>query len=186
MSHTPLTDGDSLLGSLRGGLSLLLLALSLGDEGVVLGNGLLLGQSLPLLQALQVPSSLQSHGGDQSLDLGGLGVRLGTLGLGGDLSSDDELSDIVLLGQVEESSDLGGSLGAQSLGQDGVGQSGDLLFTLLDDDNGQDGNVGVDDAASDRLSLSFTGSSGSVARVTVGQEETGSVGKENTLLHGET
>lgn len=133
-----------------------------------------------------MPSSLQSHGGDQSLDLGGLGVRLGTLGLGRDLSSDNELSDIVFLGQVEESSDLGGSLGTQSLGQNGVGQSGDLLFTLLDDDNGQDGDVGVDDATSDGLSLSFTGSSSSVARVTVGQEETGSVGKENTLLHGET
>jgi hypothetical protein len=176
----------SLLGGLGGGGGDLLFALSLGNKGVVLGNGFLLSQSLPLLQALQVPSSLQSHRGDQSLDLGGLGVRLGTFLLGLNLSSNNELSDIVFLGQVEESSDLGGSLGTQSLGQDGVGQSGDLLFTLLDDDDGQDGNVGVDDATSNGLSLSFTGSSGSVTRVTVGEEKSGSVGEENTLLHGET
>jgi hypothetical protein len=164
----------------------LLFTLSLDNKGVVLGNGLLLSQSVPLLQALQVPSSLQSHGGDQSLNLGGLGVWLGSFLLGLNFSSDNELSDVVFLGQVEEPSDLGGSLGTQSLRQDGVGQSGDFLFTLLDDDDGQDGDVGVDDATSNRLSLSLTGSSGSVTRVTVGQEETSSVGKENTLLHGET
>jgi hypothetical protein len=39
-----------------------------------------------------------------------LGVRLGSLLLGGDLSSDNELPDVVLLGEVEESSDLRGPL----------------------------------------------------------------------------
>lgn len=153
---------------------------------MVLGDGLLLGNGLSLLDGSEVPSSLQPHGGDQSLDLGGLGVRLGSLLLGGDLSSDDELSDIVLLGQVEELSDLGGSLGTQSSGQDGVGESGDLSLTLLDDGDGKNGDVGVDDATSNRLSLSLTRSSSSVARVTVSEEESGSVGEEDTLLHGET
>jgi hypothetical protein len=57
-----------------------------------------------------VTPSLESEGGDESLDRRSLGVGLGSLLLGDDLSSDNELSDVVLLGEVEESSDLGGSL----------------------------------------------------------------------------
>jgi len=89
----------------------LLLGSSLGNKGVVLLDGLLLSQGVPLLQALQVSSPLQSHRSNQSLDLGSLGVRLSTLLLSSDLSSNDEFSNIVFLGQVEELSDLGGSLG---------------------------------------------------------------------------
>jgi hypothetical protein len=49
---------------------------------------------------------LQTLGSDQTLDLGGLGVRLGSLLLGGDLTANDELTNVVLLGQVEELSDV--------------------------------------------------------------------------------
>ena len=40
-----------------------------------------------------------------------------------DLSSDDESSDIIILGQSEELSDSGGSLGSESLGLLGVSKT---------------------------------------------------------------
>lgn len=133
-----------------------------------------------------MPPPLQPHGGDEPLDLGSLGVRLGTLGLAGNLTPDDELPDVVVLAQVEEPPDLGGPLGSETLGQNGVGQTGDLVVSLLDDDDREDGNVRVDDATSDRLPLSLAVSSGSVTRVTVSKEESDSVGEEDSLFHGET
>jgi hypothetical protein len=113
-----------------------------------------------------------------------------------------ELGNIILLGQVEELSDSGSPLGTQSLGQGNIGQSGQVLLSLLDNDDGEDSNVVSDNATSDRLpsqlpildrlsgstdlSLSLSGSSSSVARVAVGKEESDSVLGEHTLLHGET
>lgn len=115
-----------------------------------------------------------------------LGVGLSSLLLGDDLSSDDELSDVVLLGEVEELSDLGGPLGSEPLGEGLGGESLDLLLSLLDDDDREDGDVVSDDASSDRLSLPLSGSSGSVARVAVGEEELDSVREQDTLLHRES
>lgn len=115
-----------------------------------------------------------------------LGVRLGVLFLRAlDLPSDNILSHIVLLAQVEELSDLGRTLGTESLGEDVVGQIGDLTLTLLDDDEGEDGNVGTDDAPTDGLALALTLATGTIARVSIGEEETDTVGKQNTLFHGE-
>jgi hypothetical protein len=71
-----------------------------------------------------------------------------------DLPSDNELPDIILLAQVEELPDLGGSLGAETLGEDGVGKAGNVVLTLLNDDNGENGNVGSDDASTNGLSAS--------------------------------
>ena len=178
--------GSLLVGGLDGSVVLLLLGGTLVDQGVVLGDGLLLGQSPPLLQAAQVPPPLQPHGGDEPLDLGSLGVRLGTLGLAGDFTSDDKLPDVVVLAQVEEPPDLGGPLGSETLGEDGVGKTGNVVVSLLDDDDREDGNVGVDDASTDRLALALAVSTGSVTRVTVGQQESDTVGKEDSLLHRET
>lgn len=129
---------------------------------------------------------LQPHRGDQPLDLRCLGVRLSTLLLSCDLSPDHKLPNIVLLAQVEEPPDLGGPLGSQSFRQDGIGQTGDLGFSLLDDHDREDGDIAVDDAATDGLSLAFTGSAGAVTGVTVGEEETGTVREKDTLFHGET
>lgn len=153
---------------------------------LVLGNGLLLGQSPPLAQAPEVPLPLQPHRSDETLNLGSLGVWLGTLLLRDDFTPDDKLPNVILLAQVEESPDLGGTLGTETLGENVIGETWDLLFTLLDDDDGENGDIGVDDATTDGLALTFTGSTSSVARVTVSQEETGSLGEENTLLHWET
>lgn len=93
---------------------------------------------------------------------------------------------IVILGEVEELADLSGALGAETLGLDDVGQAGDVGLALLDDAEGQDGQVHADDAAADGLSLALAGSSGAVAGVAVGEEEADTAGVEDTLLHGET
>jgi hypothetical protein len=49
---------------------------------------------------------LQALGGDQSLDLGSLGVRLLALALGLDLSSDDVLADLLNLPVISFPNDL--------------------------------------------------------------------------------
>lgn len=105
------------------------------------------------------------------------------VGLGGllfralDLSSDNILSHIVLLAQVEELSDLGCTLGTKSLWKDVVGQTGDLTLALLDNDEREDGDVGADDASADGLALAFTSAANAVTRVAIGKEQTDTVGK---------
>lgn len=115
----------------------------------------------------------------------GVGLRVLLL-LARDFSPHNVLADVVLLGQIEELADLSRTLGAKTLGEDVVGQAGDVALALLDDNKGEDGDVGADDAATDRLALALTGAAGAVARVTVGKEETDTVGEKDTLLHGET
>jgi hypothetical protein len=74
-----------LLGSLDGGVVLLLLGGVLDELGLVLGNRLLLALGLPLLERCEVSGPLESLGGDESLDGRGLGV--GLAGFSGDLST---------------------------------------------------------------------------------------------------
>lgn len=69
---------------------------------------------------------LQHHGGDEALDLGCLGLGFLPL-LAGEGALDHVLTHIVLLAQVEQLADLGGTLGAQAAGHGAVGQPGDLL-----------------------------------------------------------
>jgi len=102
------------------------------------------------------------------------------------LSSDDKVSDIVLLVQVEELSDLVGSLGSESSVDNGVGQAGDVVLALSHDNGGEHAQVVVDDATSHRLSLSLTSSTASVAGGTVLEEESNSMSAEDTLFHAET
>lgn len=104
---------------------------------------------------------LETLGSNQTLDLGGLGVVL--LALTGDGTADDELADVVLLVEAEETADLGGTLGAESLGDDAVGQTGQLTVTLLDDADGQDSKVEVGDGTTDTLALPLTILAGAVA-----------------------
>ena len=81
---------------------------------------------------------------------------------------------------------LGSPLGTKSLGENGVGEAGNVGVTLLDNGDGENGDVGADDAAADGLSDSLSSSSGAVARVALGQKEADSVCLQDTLLHGET
>lgn len=113
-----------LLGSLDGGVVLLLLGGVLGEFGLVLGNVLLLCLGLPLLERSEVSSPLESLGSNESLDGRGLGVGLS--GFSGDLSTDairhisqlewiqgdipDNVGSLLSLVQVEELPDLGSSV----------------------------------------------------------------------------
>merc|ERR1712184_205678 len=82
------------------------LAVLLGSEELCSGGHQLSVGGLGLLASL----SLKSNWRDESLDLGRLGSRFGVLVVGFELPSDDKVSDIVLLVQVEELSDLVSSL----------------------------------------------------------------------------
>ncbi len=61
-----------------------------------------------------------------------------------------------------------------------VSESFDFTSTLLDDHEVEDGKIVVDDATSDRLSLTLTRSAGSVARLALGKEELNSTDRGDT------
>lgn len=152
---------------------------------------------------------LETLGSDQTLDLGSLGVGLCALLLGLDLAADDELANlqklwpsdstlaikdwrrsyeqthIIFLAETEETADLGGTLGTEALGSDDVGDAGDVVVTLLDDGEGEDGEVHGDDAAADALPLALAGAAGAVARVALGEEQRHTGRVHDTLLHRE-
>jgi len=192
-------SGDSLyFGLLSGGSSLVSFLLVLGfflvlgglllsvlfEDLLVISDGLLGSLPSGLLVSLVDSLSSESSVSDESLDLGSL-ISDGLAFLF-DLSSDNESSDIIILGEGEELSDSGGSLGSESLGELGVSETSNGLFTDLDDSEGNNGEISTDDATSDGLSLSFTSSSGSVALVASLHEDSDSSLDEDTLLHGET
>ena len=93
---------------------------------------------------------------------------------------------IIILGEAEELADLGGALGAEALGVHDVGDAGDVGVALLDDAEGQYGQVHGDDAAANRLALALTSTAGSVAGVTLGEQQAHTGWVHHTLLHGET
>jgi len=166
-------------------LGLLSLLLTLSQDLGVLGGGLTVLLPLPPLEGQAVTLPLQHGGGDQALDLGRLqGGGLALLGRQGPL--DDVSPDIVALAQVEELPDVGGTLGSQSPGDGVVGQSGDLGVTLLDDGQGQDGQVGVDDASADGLALPLAGATLAVASVALLEEQSDTALGHDALLHGES
>lgn len=107
--------------------------------------------SAAALEGNPVTLALETLGSNQTLDLGGLGVV--GLALTGDGTTDDELADVVLLVETEEAADLGGTLGTESLGDNGVGETGELTLTLLDDAQGKDGEVEVGDGCNDKCQL---------------------------------
>jgi hypothetical protein len=86
----------------------------------------------------------------------------------------------------EELSDLGSTLGTETLRDSGISQTGNILLTLLNNNERQDREVRADDTTTDRLSLAFTGTARTVTRVTLGHQETNTVRQKDTLLHGET
>lgn len=99
--------------------------------------------STTTLNSDAVTLTLETLGSNQTLDLRGLGVF--TFALLGDGTTDDELADIILLFETEERPDLGGALGAEALGNNGVGQTGEITLALLDDGEGHDGQIGSGD-----------------------------------------
>ena len=69
---------------------------------------------------------------------------------------------------------------------DDVGQAGDVLIALLDNAEGEDGEVHADNATANRLPLALTSAAGAVAGVAVSEQETDTGGVHDTLLHRET
>lgn len=167
------------LGSL-----LTLLVHTLGQQLSILVSSILGSLRASSLECDSVSLVLHSLRSDESLDLGGLGVWLGALLLGDDFTADDELANIILLAQTEESSDLGGTLGTEALGVDDIGEAWDFALALLDDGQSKDRQVLADDAATDGLALALAITSGSVAGVAFGKEELDTGREHDTLLHG--
>lgn len=93
---------------------------------------------------------------------------------------------IIILGEAEELADLGGTLGAETFGVDDVGNAGDIGLALLDDTEGQDGQVHADDAATDGLALALTSAARAVAGVPIREQQADTGWVHHTLLHGET
>lgn len=81
------------------------------------------------------------------------------------------IPNIILLGQAKESSNLSGTLGTEAFGVDRIGETWDITIALLDDRKSEDRKILTNDAATDGLALAFTGSTGSVAGMAIGEEE---------------
>lgn len=184
-----------LLGSLDSGLLLLLVAL-LSDRAArvthrgqtgpttntfltttqvqdlhVLSFGFLARFHTALLDCQTVPLALQHNRSDQTLDLGCLGAWLLAILLR-ERTLHDVLADIVFLGQVVQLADVAGTLGSQATENSGVGQSGNILLALLDNDQSKSGQVLVNDATANRLTLALTGTTWAIARVALLQQQT--------------
>jgi hypothetical protein len=83
-------------------LDLFLLGLldALGKQLLVFSLGFTRSFRSSALKSLSVSLTLKSKRGDETLDLGSLGVSLLTLSLGLNLTTNDILADIIFLGQV--------------------------------------------------------------------------------------
>lgn len=126
--------------------------------------------------------ALQSPTGNKSLDLGSFGVWLGALLFASHLSAHNKLANVVLLCQIEELSNVVGSLGSESLWHNrvSVGETGNVGFTLLDYNQVKSLHVGADNATSNRLSAALSSSSLAVARCAGSQEQSDSVWHKDT------
>ena len=145
----------SLLGNLLGLLGLCLLSsLSgsllfldvLGDELLVLGSSLLgsLGTlNLGLLDDLLSSDAFLS---DESLDSWGLVVGLVSLGDGTVVHVS---TNIIGLLKVEVGLDVVSSLLGETVWLVGVGEAGNVLLSLLEDGEGDDGEIWSTDASTD-------------------------------------
>jgi hypothetical protein len=87
--------------------------------------------------------------------------------------------------RLKVSPNLGCPLGSKATRNSVIGEPGNFLVSFLHDGATQDGQVSVDDAAANGLSLALTGTTLAVARVSLGQEKPHPSGCEDTLLHGE-
>jgi len=167
-----------------------LLGLGLGDtlveNGGVFSSGVLGLLSVAALQGDTVALVLQALRGNKTLDLWCLGVWLLTLTLWLNLTTDNELANIIILGETEELSDLRGTLGTKALGVHDISDTGNVVVALLDNGESQHGQIHSYNAATDRLALALTSTARAVAGVTFGEEKSNTGWVHNSLLHWET
>ena len=125
-------------------------------KALLVGSGLLAGVLKSSL-LLSKTSTLVAENSvsNETLDLGSL-ISLVTVVF--KLTTNDELGDIVLLGETEELADVASSLGAETTRNSGgfIGQTGNFLFALLDNHQVENADISTDNAATDGLSLTFT------------------------------
>jgi len=164
--------------------------LSFGDalvEELSILVGSILGSfRMTALERDPVTLVLETLRGDQTLDLGSLCVYFLALALGLDFTTNDELANIIFLAETEEAAELGSTLGAEALGVDGVGDTGDVIVALLDDAESENREIHGNDAATNTLPLALSGATGTVAGVTLSEEKRHTGRVHNTLLHRET
>ena len=105
----------------------------------------------------------------QSLNFRGRGIRflLGVFGL--NFTSNNEISHIVLLCQIEKLANLARSLGTETFRVRDVGEPRDFSIALFDNGDGEDGKIGTNDAAADRFAFAFSITAGAVAGVAFGE-----------------
>jgi hypothetical protein len=130
--------------------------------------------------------ALQDDGRNETLDLGGLALGLLSFLLGGNLTTDDVLADIILLAQVKKLADLAGTLRSQTTGNSGVGETRKRGLASLGNDKGEGRKVGSDNASTDRLALALTITAFAETLVSLSEEQTNTLVRQNTLHHGET
>jgi hypothetical protein len=110
------------------------------------------------------------------LDFRGLSVRFLLRILWLNFPSNDKFSHIVLLCQIEKLANFARPFGTKTFGVRDIRESGNLSIALLDDNEGEDGEIGTHDAATDRLAFAFSGTAGTVTGVAFGEEETDTSG----------
>jgi len=159
---------------------------TLGESGGILVSSILGSLRVATLECDTVTLVLETLRSNQTLDLGSLGVWLLALALWLNFTTDNELADIIFLGEAEELADLRGTLGTETLGVDRIGDTWDIAVALLDDAQGKDRQIHRDDATTDRLALALTGAAGAVTRVTLGEQKANTGWVHDSLLHWET
>ena len=107
------------------------------------------------LSSLDDSLSSDAFLGDKSLDSWGLVEGLVSLG---DSAVVHVSADIIFLLEVEVGSDVSSSLLGKTVWLVGVGKTSNILLSLLDDAEGDNGKIWTTDASTDRLSLSLSSS----------------------------
>jgi len=159
---------------------------TLVENGGIFGGRILGLLSVATLQGQAVTLVLETLRGNETLDLWGLGVWLLAFTLWLNLTTDNELANIIILGETEELSNLRSTLGTKTLWVNDVGDTRDIVVSLLNDGESKNGKIHSNDATTNRLALAFTGTTRAVAGVTIGKEKSDTSGMHDTLLHRET
>ena len=97
-----------------------------------------------------------------------------------DRSSDNVRCDGIAFVKGKQFTDVVCSFWPKSSWDGFVGQTGDFSLSLLDDDQVEDGKIVVDDAATDRLSFTLTGTAGAITFLTLVEEQLNSTNSSDT------
>jgi hypothetical protein len=151
----------------------------------ILIRSILLGFGATTLQGDTVPLVLETLRGDETLDLGGLGVW-SFVSFGLEFTANDELANIVLLAKTEETANLGSTLRTKTLGMNHISDSREFVVALLHDAKSQNGKVHANNATTNTLPLPLASATGTIARVPSSEEEPNTTRRHDTLLHRET